>query len=374
MLRFFFSSVLIAAACLVCIVTEAVAQEPSQAQRDAIRASCRSDFIANCSGVQPGGKDAFECLKRNEAKLSASCKTAVNAVVPAASESTAPQPKRGSPESPQAPAAAPAAATAQSQEEQLKIVRSVCTMDDFMAHCSWIAPNSPELLLCLKGNASNLSPACQQAVRTLAAEPAPVRPPPAADTSQPAPVAPAPAAKRTEPIREAKPAPAAATPASSQKPSGEQLSAIRAACRSDFIAQCSGVQPGSRSAQVLAAKCGAGLGAVPDRACGHRSSCRQRLRCWNGCGSSCRGARSCSAWPDADDASARSYRHLAAMQCRASGAVPGRSGWRWPGPFLSGGECGVTVAQLLRRVECGGSPVKAQPLDRQCKLRVRTRQ
>src|SRR5215469_6157301 len=203
MLRFFSSvlaAVLIAAACIVCIVTEAVAQEPSQAQRDAIRASCRSDFIANCSGVQPGGKDAFECLKRNEAKLSASCKTAVNAVVPAASEPTAPQPKRGSPESPQAPAAAPAAATAQSQEDQLKIVRSVCTMDDFMAHCSWIAPNSPELLLCLKGNASNLSPACQQAVQTLAAEPAPVRPPPAAETSQPAPVAPAPAAKRTEPI------------------------------------------------------------------------------------------------------------------------------------------------------------------------------
>src|SRR6516165_1841570 len=200
MLRFF-SAVLIAAACIVCIVTEAVAQEPSQAQRDAIRASCRSDFIANCSGVQPGGKDAFECLKRNEAKLSASCKTAVNAVVPAASEPTAPQPKRGFPESPQAPAAAPAAATAQSQEDQLKIVRSVCTMDDFMAHCSWIAPNSPELLLCLKGNASNLSPACQQAVQTLAAEPAPVRPPPAAETSQPAPAAPAPAAKRTEPSR-----------------------------------------------------------------------------------------------------------------------------------------------------------------------------
>jgi len=185
MSRFFspvLSAVSIAAACVVCIVTDAVAQEPSQAQRDAIRASCRSDFIANCSGVQPGGKDAFECLKRNEAKLSASCKTAVNAVVPAASEPTAPQTKSGSAESPQTPAAAPAAATAQSQEDQLKIVRDACTMDDFMAHCSWIAPNSPELLLCLKGNASSLSPACQQAVQSLAAAPAPVRPAPAATT------------------------------------------------------------------------------------------------------------------------------------------------------------------------------------------------
>src|SRR5262249_52854779 len=150
-------------------------------------------------------------------------------------------------ESPQAPAAAPAAATAQSQEDQLKIVRSVCTMDDFMAHCSWIAPNSPELLLCLKGNASSLSPACQQAVQTLAANPVPVRSAPAAETSQPAPAAPAPAAKRTEPIREAKPAPAAAAPPS-QKPSSEQLSAIRAACRSDFMAHCSGVQPGGPAA------------------------------------------------------------------------------------------------------------------------------
>ena len=24
-----------------------------------------SDFIANCSGVTPGGKDALDCLKRN---------------------------------------------------------------------------------------------------------------------------------------------------------------------------------------------------------------------------------------------------------------------------------------------------------------------
>jgi hypothetical protein len=238
------SSLLIAAACIV--ATDAVAQEPSQAQRDAIRASCRSDFIANCSGVQPGGKDAFECLKRNEAKLSASCKTAVNAIVPAASESKPTQSNSGPASSP--PAAAPVAAAIPSQEEQLKIVRSACTLDDFMAHCSWIAPNGPELLLCLKGNASNLSPACQQAVLSLAAEPVPVQPRPA-EASQPAPTAPASAPKRTEPVREAKPATAAAVPpAATQKPGSEQLNAIRAACRSDFMAHCSGVQPGGPAA------------------------------------------------------------------------------------------------------------------------------
>ena len=41
------------------------AQQPSPAQRDAIRSTCRSDFIANCSGVQPGGKEAFACLQGN---------------------------------------------------------------------------------------------------------------------------------------------------------------------------------------------------------------------------------------------------------------------------------------------------------------------
>ena len=38
------------------------AQQATEAQREAIRASCRSDFIANCSGVTPGGREAFECL------------------------------------------------------------------------------------------------------------------------------------------------------------------------------------------------------------------------------------------------------------------------------------------------------------------------
>ena len=68
---------------LLLIGPGARAQQPSQDQIAAIRASCRSDFMANCSGVTPGGKDALECLKRNLAKLSGSCKTAVSAITPA---------------------------------------------------------------------------------------------------------------------------------------------------------------------------------------------------------------------------------------------------------------------------------------------------
>jgi hypothetical protein len=244
----FFSPSLIAVAFILCIAADArtqgptqesieqSTQQPTEAQRDAIRASCRSDFIANCSGVQPGGKDAVQCLKRNDAKLSASCKSAINAIGPATSAPATSGPATSAP------------AAAQLPDDQLKIVRQACTIDDFTAHCSWIPPNSPELLLCLKGNAPSLSPACQQAVQSLAAEPAAARPAPAAETSQPAPSATPPAPKRPEPVREAKPASPPAATASAQKPSAEQLNAIRASCRSDFMAHCPGVQPGGPAA------------------------------------------------------------------------------------------------------------------------------
>jgi hypothetical protein len=39
-----------------------LAQQPSPAEVEAIRESCRSDFISHCMGVQPGGREALECL------------------------------------------------------------------------------------------------------------------------------------------------------------------------------------------------------------------------------------------------------------------------------------------------------------------------
>jgi hypothetical protein len=85
-----FRSSLVAGWIAVLALTPAIAQQPTQAQRDAIRASCRSDFMANCASVQPGGKEALECLLRNEAKLSGSCRNAVNAIAtPAATPAAA---------------------------------------------------------------------------------------------------------------------------------------------------------------------------------------------------------------------------------------------------------------------------------------------
>ncbi len=42
-----------------------------------LRRSCGGDFRAYCSGVQPGGGRAVECLMRNQARLSPPCKTAL---------------------------------------------------------------------------------------------------------------------------------------------------------------------------------------------------------------------------------------------------------------------------------------------------------
>src|SRR6201997_3349514 len=74
--------------------TTALAQAPTQAQRDAIKSQCRNDYIAHCSSVPPGGAASLQCLQKNMASLSASCATAVRAVeAPAAAPKTAEEPK-----------------------------------------------------------------------------------------------------------------------------------------------------------------------------------------------------------------------------------------------------------------------------------------
>jgi outer membrane biosynthesis protein TonB len=271
-----FKSLAFAGLLLVLLHDQAAAQQPTQAQRDAIRAACRSDFMANCSGVQPGGKDAFECLLRNDAKLSPSCRTAVNAAAPKPAE-----PAAAAPAPAPAPEAVPPAskverappeiqvAPAEAQSDQLETVQHACTLNDFLAHCSWIAPNNPEILLCLKGNAADLSPNCQAAVQSL-----PAAPPPAAAVPQPPEPAPqaAPAKKPIEPKpveptrASAPPAPAAPTAA----PTAQQKAAVRAACRSDFMSHCSGVQPGGaealqclkRNKAQLSAACSSAVAAI----------------------------------------------------------------------------------------------------------------
>jgi hypothetical protein len=167
------------------------AQQPTSTQRNAIRSACRSDFIANCAGVEPGGKEALECLLRSHDNLSSPCKTAVDAVTaklqapPAAA--AAPPAVAPSPAATHSQTAAPPSSTSPESkvsQEELDAARGACTLSDIAVHCSWIAPTSPEIVHCLRANLAGLSSACRAAVSGSAA------PPNAAVEPSPAPVMP----------------------------------------------------------------------------------------------------------------------------------------------------------------------------------------
>jgi hypothetical protein len=57
----------------------ALAQKPTPAQLDALRANCKGDLAKLCPGVKPG-PDALSCLQKNVSRASPGCQTAVNAV------------------------------------------------------------------------------------------------------------------------------------------------------------------------------------------------------------------------------------------------------------------------------------------------------
>ena len=97
---------------LVAGTSMAAAQQPTSEQIAAIRASCRSDFMADCKGVQPGGADALHCLQRNAAALSPPCKAAVAATMsaPATAAHPANAPDAAVPPPPAAMPPAPAVA------------------------------------------------------------------------------------------------------------------------------------------------------------------------------------------------------------------------------------------------------------------------
>jgi len=244
-------------------LTAGAQAQVTSAQQSAIRANCRSDFMAKCSGVTPGGKDALVCLQKNVEGLSAACKSAVSATLPppaaaaaptapaapkaveaapapapapspapapAAPPAPAPQPAAVPAPAPQ-PAAAPKAAAAAKPKPapaaaaaptaaQQNAIKQACRFD-FMAKCAGVTPGGKDALACLQRNASTLSGGCKQAVAAIGGAPA---------------AAPA--------------ATAAATPAeaAAPAPTPEQLKAVKFTCRGDFQRYCRGVQPGGAEA------------------------------------------------------------------------------------------------------------------------------
>jgi hypothetical protein len=163
--------------------------QPSKAQVNALRSTCRSDYMAHCSRVNPNGPGALPCLQRNAGSLSPKCRAAVSAVesAPAGAKPAArPAPQQGPPSGGQA-------AGPQSNKAKESALRSACR-SDYMAHCSKVNPKGPGALSCLQRNAASLSPKCRAAVAAVGGRPAGAAPPPAVPAgAQPAALAPAPA-------------------------------------------------------------------------------------------------------------------------------------------------------------------------------------
>jgi len=79
------------AAALLCASAITGAQ-PIAAQQNAIRQACRSDYMAHCSGVTPGGAEALACLQQHAAESSAGCQRALTAIKSASAPKAAAAP------------------------------------------------------------------------------------------------------------------------------------------------------------------------------------------------------------------------------------------------------------------------------------------
>ncbi|MFL6839195.1 MAG: cysteine rich repeat-containing protein, partial [Bradyrhizobium sp.] len=221
------------AAMLFATATSAFAQAPTEAQKSAIRSACRSDFIAHCSSVTPGGAKAFQCLQKNMSSLSSACQTAVRALEPAAAPNTEAAPAapntEAAPKTESAPAAskaesapaakpptAPKAAmTKQPSSAQVSAIKSACRTD-YRKVCAGVPPGGAPALECLEKNKAKVSPACEKAVSAAAGGGA-------AATAAPAGAAPAAAAPAAAPavivLRPLRPR--------------EELFIVQSACRED---------------------------------------------------------------------------------------------------------------------------------------------
>jgi hypothetical protein len=251
------ASLLLAAA--FAFATQATAQAPSEAQREAIKSNCRSDYIAHCSSIPPGGAASLECLQKNMSSLSASCAGAVRAVeAPTAEPKTekAEEPKtepnaepksetkEAAPAAKEAkPAAEPKAAstTKKPTQAQISAIRSACR-GDYPKVCAGVPTGGAPALECLEKNKSKVSSACARAVAAVGggggAAPAAAAGP---GTSGGAPTAAVPAAPAVIVLRPMRPR--------------EVLFVLRSACGPDVRTLCAGVPPGGgRIVECLASQ------------------------------------------------------------------------------------------------------------------------
>ena len=239
-------------AAILATVAPAFAQAPSQAQRDAIKSQCRSDYMAHCSSVPPGGEASLQCLQKNMSSLSSSCQSAVRAVeAPAAAtakpaDTAAPKataPAAATTAAPKAaePKAAAAPAAGQPSSAQISAIRSACR-SDYPKVCAGVPTGGAPALQCLEKNKAKLSAGCEKAVSAASGGGAPAAAPAAL-------TAPAAAGAATAAAPAATPAVIVLRP---MRPR-EELLVLRSACGADVRSICGGVQPGGgRIVQCLA--------------------------------------------------------------------------------------------------------------------------
>ena len=239
-------------AAILATAAPAFAQAPSQAQRDAIKSQCRSDYMAHCSSVPPGGEASLQCLQKNMSSLSSSCQSAVRAVeAPAAAtakpaDTAAPKataPAAATTAAPKAaePKAAAAPAAGQPSSAQISAIRSACR-SDYPKVCAGVPTGGAPALQCLEKNKAKLSAGCEKAVSAASGGGAPAAAPAAL-------TAPAAAGAATAAAPAATPAVIVLRP---MRPR-EELLVLRSACGADVRSICGGVQPGGgRIVQCLA--------------------------------------------------------------------------------------------------------------------------
>ena len=172
----------LSAVALLVFIADASAQ-PTQAQQSAIRSSCRNDFQAVCSGVQPGGSEALQCLQQNAAKVSPGCQQALAAVggggAPAAAapmqQQQGMQPKMQQqgmqPQMQQQQGMQPqmqqgGGMGGMSMRDELRLTREACGQD-YRTYCQRVQPGGGRALTCLEANAQSLSPGCQKAMMAM---------------------------------------------------------------------------------------------------------------------------------------------------------------------------------------------------------------
>lgn len=230
----------------------AFSQAPSEAQREAIKSECRSDYMAHCSSVPPGGEASLQCLQKNLSSLGPGCQSAVKAVeggsaakeTPAAKTESTPAAKpaaeAGKPAAEKPAAESKSAAPAgKPTSAQISAIRSACR-SDYPKVCAGVPTGGAPALQCLEKNKARLSAACEKAVAAAGGASAGSAAAPATGAAPAAGgAAAAPAAPVVIVLRPLRPR--------------EELFVLRSACGGDVRTICGGVAPGGgRIVQCLA--------------------------------------------------------------------------------------------------------------------------